>query len=366
MQRPQTVLCRGIQQLAASTASASVRLGHQRNAFKGTYDFAQLVAHSKPLLPHVIPASKSAGGRDTIDFSDPLSVLALNRALLAKDYGVAHWDIPDGALCPPVPSRADYVHHVGDVLARSRSRDGSRGGSGTVPSPPVGAAVRGFDVGAGASLVYPLIGHGSYGWSFIASETDGGSYRHAAGLARANNLGADVAVRHQLSPDAIFDGVLLEGETVDFTMCNPPFYESMNAFRAANARKRSLLAKSSRKRNKRSPSYVEQPKACSSSNGSNNFGGTDSELWCPGGEVEFINKIISASESIQHNSLWFSSLLSRKTKLPVIERRLKRMKNVKDTKIISTGRGQKTSTLLFWSFHSLSEQAAWAERRGWS
>ena len=42
---------------------------------------------------------------------------ALNKALLAHFYAVKHWDIPDGFLCPPVPGRADYVHHLADLLA---------------------------------------------------------------------------------------------------------------------------------------------------------------------------------------------------------------------------------------------------------
>ena len=37
------------------------------------------------------------------------AVKALNRALLAVDYNIAGWDIPDGYLCPPIPGRVDYL-----------------------------------------------------------------------------------------------------------------------------------------------------------------------------------------------------------------------------------------------------------------
>ena len=36
------------------------------------------------------------GGEPSIDFSDPAAVRALNRALLKLQYGIAHWDLPEG------------------------------------------------------------------------------------------------------------------------------------------------------------------------------------------------------------------------------------------------------------------------------
>ena len=150
---------------------------HPRNAFQGYYDMPKLVAACPALGPHVIPAHRSKGGRDTIDFADPTAVRALNKALLAADYGIA-WDLPDGRLCPPVPGRADYVHHIADLLAESA-------GTGTIPTGP---EIRGLDVGTGASLIYPLIGAAAYGWSFLASECD------AAALAAEISA---VAIVHQ-------------------------------------------------------------------------------------------------------------------------------------------------------------------------
>ena len=133
--------------------------GHPRNAFRGSYDFPRLAAAHAPLARFVIPAAESRGGRDTVDFGDAAAVRALNAALLAADYGVDEWGLPEGALCPPVPSRADYVHHVADVLAEGRG------------APPAGRSVVGFDVGCGASLIYPLIGAGAYGWSSVFVES---------------------------------------------------------------------------------------------------------------------------------------------------------------------------------------------------
>lgn len=78
----------------------------------------------------------------SVNFADPLAVKTLNKALLAHFYGVTHWDIPDGFLCPPVPGRADYVHHLADLLADDNG--------GVVPKQ---ATV--LDIGTGANLIYP-------------------------------------------------------------------------------------------------------------------------------------------------------------------------------------------------------------------
>jgi hypothetical protein len=60
-------------------------------------------------------------------------VKALNLALLALQYGVRGWDIPEGYLCPPIPGRADYVHHLADLLASARGGAVPRGTRGADP-----------------------------------------------------------------------------------------------------------------------------------------------------------------------------------------------------------------------------------------
>jgi hypothetical protein len=46
---------------------------------------------------------QTPAGEPSVNFADPQAVKMLNKALLAHYYGVAHWDIPEGFLCPPVP-----------------------------------------------------------------------------------------------------------------------------------------------------------------------------------------------------------------------------------------------------------------------
>jgi len=245
---------------------------------------------------HIIRAAESKGGRDTIDWADADAVRLLNTALLRSDYGVSNWEIPDGKLCPPVPGRADYIHQIADVL-----RD-SAGGADV----PQGRQVVGMDIGTGASLIYPLIGASEYGWKFISSECDTDSFASAQRIASANAQ-LDIDVRLQPDASKILQGVLNTAETVDFVMCNPPFFDSPEAFMLENARKQRNLLKNAHKRGSPLVSRTARGARTRTANtlprgaqgaaqGSNNFAGDASELWCAGGEVAFIKKMAQESQ----------------------------------------------------------------------
>ncbi len=120
----------------------------------------------------------------SVDFANPLAVKALNKALLAHFYAVANWDIPDGFLCPPVPGRADYIHHLADLLAEA---------SGTIPA---NASI--LDIGVGANCIYPLIGVHEYGWRFTGSETSSQALSSAQAIISANpGLNRAIRLRRQ-------------------------------------------------------------------------------------------------------------------------------------------------------------------------
>lgn len=87
---------------------------HPRNRHRSRYDFDALSVSCPELIPFLAP---TAYGDISIDFADPLAVKMLNKALLKHFYGIEYWDIPADFLCPPIPGRADYVHHLADLLA---------------------------------------------------------------------------------------------------------------------------------------------------------------------------------------------------------------------------------------------------------
>lgn len=287
---------------------------HPRNIHRAGYDFEALTGSSPELSDFVIEKH----GKETIDFSDGDAVKALNRALLIHYYGMELWDLPEGYLCPAVPGRADYIHHLADLLAEERG--------GEVPR---GKSVRVLDIGVGASCIYPVIGHAAYGWSFVGSEADPPAYKAASHIASANRcLKGAVDIRLQPSSGAVFEGIIRPGESFAAAVCNPPFYASGHEAREATARKWKKLGRAEKGAGK-------------------NFGGRSRELWHPGGEKAFISNMIRESLRFSGQCAWFSSLVSQKDSLPFLQKELKRL-GFRDVRILEMKQGQKASRALAW------------------
>ena len=301
---------------------------HPRNRFQGRYDFARLTAQCPELSAFL---TTNPVGETTINFSNPDAVRALNRALLKVDYGIAHWDIPDGYLCPPIPGRADYVHGLADLLAECND--------GVVPRGP---AIRVLDVGVGANCIYPLVGHREYGWRFVGSEVDAIALQSAQAIVGANTgLGDAIELRHQSNRGRIFAGVVHDDDRFDLTLCNPPFHGSAgDAARASRRKSRNLGT----------------PDAAL------NFGGHAGELWCTGGEASFLRRMIRESVDINSQVLWFSSLVSKSEHLADVHRQLKKAGAV-EVREVAMAQGNKQSRFVAWTFQDAARRDAW--RGGW-
>ena len=163
---------------------------HPRNRHRSRYDFPALIASCPALAPFVKP---NVWGDVSVDFADPAAVKMLNRALLQHFYGIEHWDIPADYLCPPIPGRADYLHHLADLLATSNGGEIPRG---------KGVAI--LDVGVGANCIYPIVGLREYGWRFTGSEIDSVSLNAAKMIVEMNpTLRNSVRLRLQKQPELI-------------------------------------------------------------------------------------------------------------------------------------------------------------------
>jgi 23S rRNA (adenine1618-N6)-methyltransferase len=321
---------------------------HHRNKHQGHYDFDILTSTCPKLSKYVISANHAKGARATIDFGAHDAVSELNRALLMSQYKINSWKLPQGRLCPPVPGRADYIHYLADLLGDSK-QDGSK-------TPPKGDNVRGLDIGTGASCIYPLIGSSAYGWSFLATESNVESFEWA--VANASSNSGNIELLWQASTVDVLEGILLDGQEVDFVMCNPPFHSSATEAARVNTRKISNL-KSNRKKRNGDSRRVHQDTGTSGLN----FGGVDCELWCNGGEVAFIERMIEQSCSIANQSLWFTSLVSRKAHLSKLYDCLDSTRGIQGVKTIPMGQGQKTSRILAWSFQTKPQAQSWCNRR---
>ena len=277
------------QKSAKQTGKAGL---HARNRHKGNYDFDALCQALPELKRHLI---KNPKGDWTIAFSDPLAVKLFNKALLALHYGVTNLDIPEGYLCPPIPGRADYIHRVADLLSQD--------------CPAVNhKAVRALDIGIGANCIYPIVGVTEYGWSYVGSDVDPVSVKQANLIASSNSLlKGKIAARLQKNTKAMFSGIIADDERFDVTTCNPPFHASLAEAQQGTERKIRNLRDNQRKRG----APVGKMTAPQNSVNKLNFGGQKAELWCPGGEAEFIKNMAQESQHFAKQVLWFTTLISK-------------------------------------------------------
>lgn len=296
---------------------------HPRSKHLGRYDFKALIESTPELASHV---QLNRYNDESIDFANPDAVKVLNKALLKHHYNIKEWNIPEGYLVPPIPGRADYIHHIADVLCASNF--------GRMLT---GDQVKVFDVGVGSGCIYPLIGHQEYGWSFIASEIDPESLASSQHILEQNpKLKDKIELRLQANPKDIFYGIIRMEDHIDLTICNPPFHASAEAAEKSTLRKLNNLNKEK----------VTDPVL--------NFGGKNGELWCEGGENQFIKTMIRESKKFGNVCLWFSTIVSKQSNVKGIQDTLKNEK-VKDMKVIPMGQGNKSSRIVAWTFLTRKE-----------
>jgi 23S rRNA (adenine1618-N6)-methyltransferase len=304
---------------------------HPRNKNRERYDFKQLIERSPELAAFVKP---NLYGDESVDFANPEAVKALNKAILKFHYGIANWDIPAGYLCPPIPGRADYIHHIADFLCHNNY--------GKIPT---GEAIKCFDIGLGASCIYPIIGTAEYGWSFIGSDIDPVAIESANRIIASNEtLQGKVGCKLQTNPKDFFYGIIRKDELIDLSICNPPFHASEKDAQTGSLRKIHNL-------------HLDQKAEASL-----NFGGRNHELWCDGGEVKFVRNMIFQSRKFASNCFCFSTLISKESNLKSIYRTLQEVEAF-GIETIPMGQGNKTSRIVVWTFLDTEEQNKWKNTR---
>ena len=286
---------------------------HPRNQHREGYDFTRLVADTPALEAFTTLNPK---GQTTISFQDPMAVRMLNRALLKTHYGVENWDIPENALCPPIPGRVDYIHCLADLLGGDNKKQ-----------IPRGPKYKALDIGTGASLVYPLIGQSEYGWEFTGTDIDPVAITSAKQICDRNTL--NIPLRLQANREDTLKGAIQTGDRFHVILSNPPFHSSMEEANRGTQRKWRNLGKGK--------------------SSTLNFGGQNTELWCPGGEVWFISNMIEQSKALAKQCLWFTSLVSKKDNLSMLLNNLERA-GIADFKVVEMAQGQKVSRFIAWTY----------------
>jgi 23S rRNA (adenine1618-N6)-methyltransferase len=327
---------KGRSQRAASSAKATADQAtssknslHPANPHLAGYDMAALSQSYPALAPLLITTPR---GEQSIDFADPVAVKTLNQALLAHHYQLPMWDVPEGYLCPPVPGRLDYLLYLADLLKSSHQ--------GKTPKK---SQLKLLDVGCGANLIYSLLAARHFGWQVLASDVDAGALQHGAKILAQHLLTDRIELRQQASSQHIFDHLLQAGEYIDVTLCNPPFHSSAEEAAAGSARKRDNLG-------------------LASEAAELNFAGLSHELWCDGGELKFIQRMMQQSVAVGHQVYWFSSLVSKKEHIAPLQALLKKL-GVTGQQVVDMAQGNKQSRFIAWTFLTPAQQQLWRQHR---
>ena len=157
-------------------------------------------------------------------------------------------------------------------------------------------------------------------------------------------LKGKLELRLQVNANDIFRGIIQKDEHFDLTICNPPFHASLQEAQAGALRKLSNL------NHKR----ITKPTL--------NFGGTNTELWCEGGEEKFTQKMIKESKQFSSSCFWFSTLISKSSNLKSVYAALKQAKAI-EVKTIPMSHGNKISRIVAWTFLTPDQQRSWINTR---
>lgn len=278
---------------------------HLKNKFNKGYNFDELIIKNPALKEFVV---KNQFDTLTIDFSNPIAVKELNKALLFSFDKISTWDFPDKNLCPPIPGRLDYVHHLADLISSEEN-------------------IKILDIGTGATCIYPLLGIAEYDWNFVATDIDLDSLDTAQDIMDDNHFTKKIELRQQFKEENILKGILRDNDSFSATMCNPPFYKSAEEAQGANARKSKNLG----------------------NNAVRNFAGNNNELWYIGGEKAFLHNYLYESSLFPKSSKWFTSLVSKKENVKSLEKSSKKLGAI-EFKVIPMHQGNKVTRIACWRF----------------
>ncbi len=297
---------------------------HKNNKNLEGYDFKLLIENHPELSTF---SFLNTYGKETIDFFKPEAVKALNTAILKTYYGLSFWEFPDEYLCPGIPGRVDYIHHINDLLKASKLSNN----------------IKVLDIGVGASCIYPLLGHAEYDWEFVGSDCNKESIAFAETIITKNDLSAAISLRTQPNKSNLLEGVLTKEDSFSVTLCNPPFYKNeKEALEVTTKKLRGLGNKTDE--------IVR------------NFSGQASELWFEGGEKAFLHTYLYESSLYKKQSFWFTSLVSNKDHVTSMYISLKKL-NATKIVTIDVEQGNKKSRIIAWTFLTPEEQEEWVNKK---
>ncbi|OII76234.1 hypothetical protein cand_006320 [Cryptosporidium andersoni] len=328
-----------------------IRLGlsrlHPRNPHRYD-DFLELMS----LFPSLKKYIQIKGIKVIADYSNKEFLYELTRTLMNFRYNI-DWSISRGFLIPTVPSRANYVHYIADLLTPEHFyntevilREGNRdvnaieGEYSEVSKSiiPLGLKVIGIDIGCGANCIYPLICHKTFGWKMFGSDLSNESINIASSIVKRNGLSKNINFLYQDNPTNILCGILDNSSLLDinftFSMCNPPFYSSFS-------------------------DYIH------STHPTRQAEGKLFEIITTGGEGVFIENMIHQSLKFPKRVIWYTTLVSKLNNLKRCRKLLLNIsrqggneKKLEAIRTITMEQGNHIRWILAWSFYSKIDRIA--------
>jgi len=289
---------------------------HAQNPYGNRYDLKRLTKHYHALEKFIV---LNPSGEETIDFSSSEAVFALNKSMLLADFKLGDYELPSGYLIPPVPGRLDYLLHVRDFLTEKFNVTEN-------------SQLNGLDMGSGANGIYCILGAQHFNWKMVGSETDAKAVEIAnANIQKTKGLNDKIEIRHQQDKGSLFKNTIQANEQFDFVVCNPPFHSSKEEALKGSLRKVKNLG-----------GYAAKEKFLL------NFEGQANELWCNGGEVLFIKRLIKESVGFKNQVKVFSTLVAKSESVAAIKKQLSKVKA--NFEVIPMALGNKKGRYLMWWF----------------
>lgn len=267
-----------------------------------------------------------------IDFKNQESIRILTKCLLKRDFEL-DVDLPKDKLVPTLPLRFNYILWIQDILDQFDLKEN----------------ITGIDIGTGASCIYCLLASKSKSWRMFGTEIDECNLKVARENVLRNQLQDKITVLSQDQTDLNFFSKLFDShpqlESVDFCMVNPPFFKYKlhpclidTQFHSAVSLFRSISdvenAKNRTRKRKLPKSVIR---------------GSQHEIVCDGGEVEFVNRLIKESLELKNRIKFYSSMLGHKSSLTTILVNLREagISNLSSTEFVQ---GKTTRWGVVWSF----------------
>jgi 23S rRNA (adenine1618-N6)-methyltransferase len=178
-------------------------------------DFLTLIKEFPELKKYILKQNEDNEDEFQFDWSNNELSLLMDKSILNYYFNIKYYDIPNGFLIPPIPSRINYINLINSIITKLIKDIDIKN-------------IIGIDIGTGANIIYPILGYSIYKWKFICTEINKEAYNNAKLILQKNNLENNINIIKQNNKDNIFISILNRENKYIFSMCNPPYYNYEN------------------------------------------------------------------------------------------------------------------------------------------